>query len=827
MTFAVEAGGGTIDGETVRTGSDGIARVASWRLGPLPGENRVRASSASSSVTFTATARLLVPTVASNGTVTLPSGTRFTTKDLRVESAVTDVPVGDNGSFTALLRPGKSQFAAVHAPNGNPVLLAWLDQNHGGFSVHSTAAVLVFFGLKAYLQPSESARQIIRDYLASSADLHELEAAITQALKVDPAGVTLATDAIKAARQHVVQTLLAGASSSGPARGMSIDPIATEFSGISLDQTGFNSVLLTNNWRRRVVGFVDRLSYVPKGSSTSVPAPLPGTPVGLSSVTAATTIIGTFVDISAGKYAWVPVVSDPIPAPLYPTDALSTRYRVIVVGPGQPSGVLLSEAQDEARIEAEHETLILDLVLPFVDIVMTSDNLLQELGGAKPGGLVKAFFDLNPAPTEIIEAMEEGHWLDAVAAAEKLLFETELGQEFLLKNLFEPYGMAWGASATGISKRFKSWQKALAIVEIGATAVAIGQVVSALEDASQVVTWDVTATGAHTSVTPPNPRINQLDIQAFKATVTETTGGPAPEFVYRWSTSGNFGEFCAADATPACGKVIETPRDQAFYTPDPIKEGTDQIRVEVFIKQPAVRIAIGDATTQITTVATKVSIDPAEPTVPSGGSTTLTARLDTPPQDPGVLSYRWSTVGTYGAFVPASLNGQESSQSSMQYKAKAAVSGSELVSVEVFSTRDGTKRSVGRASATVKVDNKPTVVQGRYFSEVHSLPNNRVCAGAYIAFPLVQGAKYYDLHAYNFNDTLFWGTQINTAIFLVSYPVPWGTCDVKGLISGVNGNEFVFMLTGGSGPASSFQGLGPTDARFAGIKIDVTVHYDP
>lgn len=191
-----------------------------------------------------------------------------------------------------------------------------------------------------------------------------------------------------------------------------------------------------------------------------------------------------------------------------------------------------------------------------------------------------------------------------------------------------------------------------------------------------------------------------------------------------------------------------------------------------------------------------------------------------------MLSYQWSTVGTYGSFVPGFLNGLESDQSSIPYKAKTGVAGSEQVSVTVYSLKDGSKRLVGRATTTVTVDNKPTVVQGRYFSEVHSLPNNRVCAGAYIAFPLVEGARYYDLHAYNFNDTLFWGTQINTAIFLVSYPIPWGPCDVKGLISGVNGTEFVFMLTGGSGPASVFQGLGPTDARFAGIKIEVTVHFD-
>lgn len=60
ITFAVLTGGGSVTGGTVATSAGGIASVGSWRLGPTPGPNTLRASSTVAGVapvTFTATAQ--------------------------------------------------------------------------------------------------------------------------------------------------------------------------------------------------------------------------------------------------------------------------------------------------------------------------------------------------------------------------------------------------------------------------------------------------------------------------------------------------------------------------------------------------------------------------------------------------------------------------------------------------------------------------------------------------------------------------------------------------------------------------------------------------
>lgn len=56
VTFAVGAGGGSVNGGIVNTGNDGVATVTSWRLGTTIGANTLLVTAGSLTATFTATA---------------------------------------------------------------------------------------------------------------------------------------------------------------------------------------------------------------------------------------------------------------------------------------------------------------------------------------------------------------------------------------------------------------------------------------------------------------------------------------------------------------------------------------------------------------------------------------------------------------------------------------------------------------------------------------------------------------------------------------------------------------------------------------------------
>ncbi len=411
VRFAVEAGGGTVQGESATTGTDGTARPAAWLLGPLPGQNRLQATSGTlSPVGFTATGQYLIATTLLNGTIGLPAGTLVAPGTLRMQTGLTDVPVGADGSFQGVVEPGITTLASARAPNGNTILFGWIDPQRTTLSVRSTAEVLTWFDVNGYLQPLRDARRIVREYLAG-ADLHELEAALRAVLAGDPATITLATPTVIEARNAVVQRLRAAAGQLdvGTPANVIVEPGGTEKSGAVVDQQGLLGVITTNNWRRRVVSFVDRVPYIPKGGTESISSVHRGPGVKLGAVAAVTSVIGTGIDIMFGNLPYTPVISSPVQVTRFPADARSTLYQVTVVGPGhRGSTVPLTQEQEDAGLLAGLETLVMEFVLPMLDQILSADNLARDpprpacsaerATPARPGGAAAPPLPRQPGP---------------------------------------------------------------------------------------------------------------------------------------------------------------------------------------------------------------------------------------------------------------------------------------------------------------------------------------------------------------------------------------------------------------------------------------------
>ncbi len=822
VTFTVEAGGGSMIAETAQTDANGVATSAGWRLGPMPAENRMKATVAGlPPAQFTATGRYLVPTTPVPGMVTLPTGASLAAATLRLETAIADVPVGADGAFLASAEPAGVQLAAAHAPNGAPVMMGWFDGSHHALSARTTAEVLTYFDLGGYQMPEVERRDSIRSYLRR-ADLDPLVTAITAMLRGPAAGATLATSAIVQARVALLQQLR---SSGILARAIIIDPSGQEQSGVFVDQVGLNAITITNHRRRRISAFVDRVSYVPKGLGGSVPSPAAGQPIPLAAVTAATSVIGTGIDILFGKMAWAPVVSAPQPVPLAPANAVATRYQVIVVGPGVPNpNVPLTTEQRAEQRRASFETFILEGLLPLLDQLLQADNALQSRGtGTDVSSLVSEFVDL--LPSGVLEAAASGDMQGALQGAWTLLQDSGHGQDLLL-NVFMTTIAANGVPQDVILAKAKEWTKVLTIVEAIATAGDLFYVVKHSASAYDAEIWDVNVGEAQVRLDPPNALISNQQLQLLHAVVLEATdGGPVPVFHYRWSTTGSVGEICAQFA--GCGTSIpSSSRDVVSYSPDTHKEGTDQVTVVVFIVENGKEHVIGEASSTITTYAPKVEIAPQQSSIDYDGQVQLTATVDPQLLDGGALTYTWNTAGALGTF----LLGQTSAQTTLNtinYVASRHIEGTETVTVSVTSTKNGVTRNLGSATATILVEHqRPTIVMGSWATtQPVALDAGRSCVEAYISFPLVADARSYSVHAYGFNDTAAGRNDIR---FGVTPPIqPYAGCSLAGWgQDGSTGSEYRFMLTAFAGPNSSVgpaaAGFGP---RFAGMVVEVTVSY--
>jgi hypothetical protein len=666
----------------------------------LPGRNRLKATTGTlPPVSFTATGRLLVPTVVLAGTVSLPPGIQLDVASLRVRTSVSDVAVGAEGQFTTMALANGTQLAAAHAPNGKPVLLGWLDENTRALSVRTTAEVMVYFDLFASLSPDAASRRATRASIRERDDLYPLENAIVAALAAAPAVVTLETEGIRTARRALQQALLGQAAP--PARAIIVEPTGPR-SGISVDQVGFNQVIITNTLRRRVVAFLDRVSYVSAGGGNPVAAPQAGLPIPIGPVTGVQSLVGTFVDVATGNLALTPVITDPLPTPLFPTDARSSQYRVIVVGPGASNpAVRLTAEQERFQLRAGVETLALDCILPLLEQVMSIDGENRILAdGSVYEPLLTAFLENMPA--SLLEQAAAGDMQGALAETLKLLAGNAAVQERILDAVLSSLAQRIGmADPAAVLARAKEWLAALSWVDyvLGIADIAIVLTHASASLGAEV--WDITVTGSKVSLIPAQVSMSRLDIRTFEARV-QATGDPTPTLRYRWSTTGRVGKICSANPW-GCNTAFESSRAFVSYAPDVLKVGTDEIRVEVYVLVDGREQVVGEASATVTVQAGKVSLQPQVASLQPGATTTFTASVDDELQDGGTLTYLWSTTGTYGTLT-RSLNGFETSQNTVTYTARSGVRGTDIVTVEVFSTKDGTRRSLARAAGLAWVE---------------------------------------------------------------------------------------------------------------------------
>lgn len=214
----------------------------------------------------------------------------------------------------------------------------------------------------------------------------------------------------------------------------------------------------------------------------------------------------------------------------------------------------------------------------------------------------------------------------------------------------------------------------------------------------------------------------------------------------------------------------------------------------------------------------QVSLVPQGASLQAGQSATFQVQITPAWQEDEQLFYSWRNTGIQGQLQVSGA------QSSATYVASQNPNGgTDFVDVDV---RVGTIGLLGTARASVSVEARTTVVQGRLFITTPvGLDPGRQCVEAYIVFPLVQDALSYEMHAYGFNDTAFWRTDI-LRTFNVPLPVS-RECSLGGIgLTGSDGSQFQFYLTGFAGPTSSIPGAIATfNSRFAGMQVDVTVRY--
>jgi len=151
------------------------------------------------------------PTEQVDGLLVLPEGWNGEPTELEVINSHGTFNSGGDGDFNAECFRDDRQLAAVCGPGGRPLLMAWFGADEATIDTRTTAEVLLWHALGAWMLPAEG-RAGLRDAIADlTTELDGVIATLNAALVENPNGLPETNPEVHQALQDLVDALLAEA----------------------------------------------------------------------------------------------------------------------------------------------------------------------------------------------------------------------------------------------------------------------------------------------------------------------------------------------------------------------------------------------------------------------------------------------------------------------------------------------------------------------------------------------------------------------------------------------------------------------------------------
>jgi hypothetical protein len=612
------------------------------------------------------------------GSIALPAGSSLDRSKLTVGSSYGSSAVGADGSFAVPARGTGPTFVDVTDAAGKIVLLGTVDpaKPQSSLSTATTATVLLFWALGAFTVPGDHFAEVV-DLIATTPQTASLATELEGRLAANP---TLITDGDAAALAAVLEArdaILAGTAALPlGALGPELDGVDTADRGpapvanlvVARGQGGRPSVALAagagpsviideavpksgieilanpngpgivaqNSRRRDVALFVYQVgSEDANGVRTDLDKPmLVGTPHPVPATRALNVVVSTLDAFSsAGRSAWAPVLSDPIDLPLIAGSA-KTFYTVVAIGPTADLATVPAlyattkwfdhvDAWKKAARDlgwrgflAEHVVPMLSATIfgavyavPTLRITQFESALRTSAEGVLGARGIVDPVALSSRSKALFALVEEAginasYSRELITEVTQTVGEAELNVERI----------------AAVQARLRLLSKAgliLAIIDAVFSAADIGAVAKDLVESSQAETWNVTALEATVRLDPAAGAVSlEAPSVAFTATVK---GEPNAIYLYRWSTSGQYGLVSdyltdGLSVDSRSGEALYLANDPASITADL----HDTVTVEVFANDgsgaiPAGASPIGKATATVSGLKAEPSGNPPAP----------------------------------------------------------------------------------------------------------------------------------------------------------------------------------------------------------------------
>ncbi|MEZ4469061.1 MAG: hypothetical protein R3F43_32665, partial [bacterium] len=331
-------------------------------------------------------------------------------------------------------------------------------------------------------------------------------------------------------------------------------------SGVQVLQQGLDEIVVVNHYRRRAHAFVERTAATfedgrvePRDdalidfavASVSNPASI------AAALADAGTVLGDGNSAFTGNVAWVDTVSAPVALPVAPADAVSTRYRVVVVGPGRPRAEPIEGLKPamEAMLRARWlDTLALDVLLPAFQALagplarQAGGASLDEAGLAAATTLLKDLASLLLADVTLQEQLAAGDVDEALLTVVKTVMQSEVyasARNDVLRALI--LHTAPNADAAVVEDFLKGIGQLMGRIDLALQGADWAAVALGIGLSRDVEVFDVDVSRARAKLTPGRARLGVLGSAAFQATVPDATGDEAPLVTWRFRLVGGGG----------------------------------------------------------------------------------------------------------------------------------------------------------------------------------------------------------------------------------------------------------------------------------------------
>ena len=303
-----------------------------------------------------------------------------------VQTAVGSWTIGSGGAVSLdIPSSGGTQIALVETPDGDPMMLGWLDESRKTINARTTAEVITYYALGGFMFPLDNQITLIEALEAEPA-LADLAATIESAIEQDQTCLVTADSSGAQAIQAQLAVLAdelrgkygpdAKAQATDAAGKLAISP-SDQRSGVRVlnDSSTVNTIEIINEYRRRGYVYIEQESWVRESDGVVVTtgtthdaSPFwlsPTRGVGDGAIAVTEDIFQGIYDV--GSFAYEPISAGLLDMTV-PDEASKATYTITIIGPGTGTGDVADLTSDQTTqlVYVSGYALVADVIVPAI-----------------------------------------------------------------------------------------------------------------------------------------------------------------------------------------------------------------------------------------------------------------------------------------------------------------------------------------------------------------------------------------------------------------------------------------------------------------------------